>query len=71
MELETIVYLVIALLLIYYFLVCSSSCSNEHFEVILNTKEQQALKTKECSRSDINNQFYNYNVNVINRLIRS
>jgi hypothetical protein len=54
MELETVIYLFIALLLIYYFM----TCSNEHFD------------QKECSRSNINNQFYHYNVNTINRQIR-
>lgn len=54
MELETAIYLFIALLLIYYFM----TCSNEHFD------------QKECSRSEINNQYYHYNVNTINRPIR-
>lgn len=57
MELETIIYLLIVLIIVYYFL----SYSNENFEAIQN---------KECSENDINSQFYNYNVNVINRLVR-
>lgn len=57
MELETVIYLFIALVIIYYFL----SYSNENFV---------SIKNKECSENDINSQFYNYNVNSINRLVR-
>ena len=57
MEFETVIYLFIALLIIYYFL----SWSNEKFET---------FNSKECYKNDINNQFYYYNVNTINRPIR-
>ena len=54
MDLETAVYLFIVLVLI-YFMTCSN---DENFD------------QRECSRSDINNQYYHYNVNTINRPIR-
>ena len=54
MDLETAVYLFIALVLIYFIM----SSNNENFD------------QRECSRSDINNQYYRYNVNTINRPVR-
>jgi len=55
MELETAIYLFIALVLM-YFLTCSNK--RENFD------------QKECSRSDINDQYYHYNNNTINRPAR-
>jgi len=55
MDLETAVYLFIALVLIYFIM-----CSNNH----------ENFDQRECSRSDINNQYYRYNVNTINRPVR-
>lgn len=52
MELQTVVYLLIALILIYLMM-----CSNQY----------ENFSQKECSENDINNQFYHYNVNTINR----
>ena len=55
MNLETAVYLFIVLVLIYFM-----TCSNNY----------ESFDQRECSRSDINNQYYHYNVNTINRPTR-
>ena len=64
MELETFMYLLIILFVIYYFILCSCS---EKFDTTDSTYENKRQRTQECSRNDINNQFYDYNVNTINR----
>lgn len=68
MELETFMYLLITLFIIYYIISCSCS---ENFDTTESTYEIKRQRTQECSRNDINNQFYDYNVNTINRQNRS
>lgn len=58
METETIVYILLALVFIYFYMLTTK----EKF-----TKEQF---TTECGRNDIDHQFYDYNVNTVNRQIR-
>lgn len=52
METETIIYILLALVLVY---------------ILMSTQEKF---TVECGRNDINDQFYRYNVNKINRPVR-
>ena len=59
MELRSVIYFIyfVIILFIFYFL-----SKSESFEPDSNKRE--------CSRTDINDQLYNYNVNTINKFVR-
>ena len=57
MEFEIIIYFIIFIFILYYLL-----SKSESFEQVSNKKE--------CSKTDINDQLYNYNVNTINKFVR-
>ena len=68
METETIVYILLALVFIYfYMLTTKEKFTKEQFTKENFTKNQF---TTECGRNDIDHQFYDYNVNTVNRQIR-